>query len=51
MSNIQTDDKAIASIRSLIPDVETIKRDEIVAAAKLIFDEKRRIDIRILPKK
>ena len=51
LSNIQTDDKAIASIRSLIPDVETIKRDEIVAAAKLIFDEKRRIDIRILPKK
>jgi zinc protease len=51
LSNIQTDDKAIATIRSLIPDVETIKRDEIVAAAKLIFDEKRRIDIRILPKK
>ncbi len=51
LSNIQTDGKSLTTIRSLVPDVETITRDEIVAAAKLIFDEKRRIDLRILPKK
>ncbi|MBI1211655.1 MAG: insulinase family protein [Alphaproteobacteria bacterium] len=51
LSNIQTDDKAVNTIRSLIPDVESIKREEIVAAAKLILDENRRIDMRILPKK
>ena len=51
LSTIQSDPKAVNSIRSLIPDVETIKRDELVAAAKLIFDEKRRIDFRITPKK
>ena len=51
LSNVQTDERSLATIRSLVPDVETIKRDEIVAAAKLIFDERRRIDLRILPKK
>ena len=51
LSNIQTNEKGLATIRSLVPDVGSIKRDEIVAAAKLIFDEKRRVDLRILPKK
>ena len=51
LSNIQSDPRSIQSIRSLIPDVESIKRDELVAAAKLIFDEKRRLDFRITPKK
>jgi zinc protease len=51
LSNVQTDAKSLSTIRTLVPDVETIKRDEIIAAAKLIFDEKRRIDLRILPKK
>jgi zinc protease len=51
LSTIQSDPRSLMSIRTLLPDVESIKRDELVAAAKLIFDKRRRVDFRITPKK
>jgi zinc protease len=49
LEDIQTAPHSLASIRTQIPDYETITKDEIVAVAKTYLDDKRRIEIRVLP--
>jgi len=51
LEDIQTAPHALGTIRSQLSDFEGITKDEIVAAAKTYLDNKRRIEIRVLPKK
>lgn len=50
IEDIQTAPHALDSIRSQLPDFEGITKDEIVAAARTYLDDRRRIEIRVLPK-
>jgi zinc protease len=50
LSDIQSDPRHIARITSALTDYESISKEEIVAAAREVLDDKRRIDIRVLPK-
>ncbi len=50
LSDIQSDPRNLARVRSALSDYESITKDEIVAAARTVLDDKRRIDIRVLPK-
>lgn len=50
LEDIQTAPHALTTIRSQLSDFEGITKDEIVAAAKTYLDNKRRIEIRVLPK-
>lgn len=50
LEDIQTAPHALASIRSQLSDLQSISKDEIVAAAKTYLDDKRRIEVRVLPK-
>lgn len=50
LEDIQTAPHALTTIRSQLSDFESITKDEIVAAAKTYLDNKRRIEIRVLPK-
>jgi zinc protease len=49
LEDIQTAPHALPAIRSQLPDFESITKDEIVAAARAYLDNKRRIEIRVLP--
>jgi zinc protease len=50
LEDIQTAPHALGTIRSQLSDFEGITKAEIVAAAKTYLDNKRRIEIRVLPK-
>ncbi|MEQ1868110.1 MAG: insulinase family protein, partial [Micropepsaceae bacterium] len=50
LSDIQSDPRHLARVRSALADYETITKEEIVAAARVVLDDKRRLDIRVLPK-
>ncbi len=50
LADIQSDTRNLAQVRSTLDDYESIKKNEIVAAARAFLDDKRRIDIRVLPK-
>jgi zinc protease len=50
LSDIQSDPRNIARIRSALEDFESISKEDIVAAARQVLDDKRRVDIRVLPK-
>jgi zinc protease len=50
LEDIQTAPHALATIRSQLSDFEGITKDEIVAAARTYLDNKRRIEVRVLPK-
>ena len=51
LEDIQTAPHALDTIRSQLPDFEGITKDEIVAVAKTYLDDKRRIEVRVVPKK
>lgn len=50
LSDIQSDPRNLARVRSTMSDYSTITAEEVVAAAQTFLDDKRRIDIRVLPK-
>jgi zinc protease len=50
LSDIQADPRNLASVRSEVTDYDSITKAEVAAAAKSFLDDKRRVDIRVLPK-
>ena len=50
LSDIQSDPRNPARVRSAVSDYESITKEEIAAAARAFLDDKRRVDIRVLPK-
>ncbi|MCE9522264.1 MAG: insulinase family protein [Alphaproteobacteria bacterium] len=50
LSDIQADPRNLASVRTSVTDYDSITKEEIVAVAKTYLDDKRRVDIRVLPK-
>jgi zinc protease len=50
LSDIQSDPRNLARVRSTMSDYSSITAEEVVAAAQTFLDDKRRIDIRVLPK-
>lgn len=51
LSDIQSDPRNLARVRSALSDYGTITEAEVIAAAKMFLDDKRRIDVRVTPKK
>ena len=50
LTDIQSDPRNLAAVRSAINDYGTITREEVVAAALAFLDDRRRLDVRVLPK-
>jgi zinc protease len=50
LSDIQSDPRKLERVRSALKDYGTITEAEVIAAAKLFLDDKRRIDMRVVPK-
>lgn len=50
LSDIQSDPRNLARVRSALNDYGTITEAEVIAAAKTFLDDKRRIDMRVAPK-
>ena len=50
IEDAQTQNWTLAAVRSFQNDMETIQRDEIVAAARAFLTDRRRIEVRVLPK-
>lgn len=51
ITDVQTEPRGIEAIRTQIPQLQAISRDELVSVAKVFFDGKRRVEIRVLPRK
>ncbi|MCE9520823.1 MAG: insulinase family protein [Alphaproteobacteria bacterium] len=51
IEDIQTEPRSLEGIRTQLSDVESITKDELVAVAQKYLDNKRRVEIRILPVK
>jgi hypothetical protein len=51
LSDIQSDPRNLARVRSALSDYGTITEAEVTAAARMFLDDKRRIDVRVTPKK
>jgi hypothetical protein len=50
LSDVQSDPRSLARVRSALHDFGTITEAEVIAAARAYLDDKRRIDVRVLPK-
>jgi zinc protease len=50
LSDVQSDPRASTRLRSALSDLSSITEAEVVAAARAYLDDKRRIDVRVLPK-
>jgi zinc protease len=50
LSDVQSDPRSLARVRSALHDYGTITEAEVIAAARAYLDDKRRIDVRVLPK-
>jgi zinc protease len=50
LSDIQSDPRNLARVRSALSDYGSITEAEVIAAAKTFLDDKRRIDMRVAPK-
>jgi zinc protease len=50
LEDVQSEARALAAIRSQIKDLKTITKTEIVAVANAVLDDKRRVEVRVLPK-
>jgi zinc protease len=51
LSGIQLEPRNLALLRAALQDVESITKDEVVAAARRYLDLRRRIDIRVVPRR
>ncbi len=51
ITDIQTEPRGLDAIRTQITQLQAISKDELVATAKLYFDGKRRVEVRVLPRK
>jgi zinc protease len=49
MSSSQSVPEALSQVRTRVSDFKTITREEIIAAARLYFDDTKRVEIRVLP--
>ena len=50
INDAQSDPRALDAVRSQLSDLQSITKADLVAAAKIYLDVKRRIEIRVLPK-
>lgn len=50
LNDIQSDPRALARARSALRDLGSITEAEVIEAARTYLDDKRRIDVRVLPK-
>lgn len=50
LQDIQSDPRNLDRVRTVMDDYATITAEDVAAAAKAFLDNKRRIDIRVLPK-
>lgn len=50
LSDAQSDPKSLDRVRSEVEDVASITADDVISAAKSYLDDKRRIDLKVLPK-
>ena len=50
LNDIQSDPRALVRVRSALRDLGSITEAEVIEAARTYLDDKRRIDVRVLPK-
>ncbi len=50
LQDIQSDPRNLDRVRTIMDDYATITAEEVAAAAKAFLDNKRRVDIRVLPR-
>ncbi len=50
LQDIQSDPRNLERVRTVMDDYATITAEDVASVAKTFLDNKRRIDIRVLPK-